>query len=468
LTWILPTFGRPCRCQQTLNSIAECGASSGIVWIDGDPDPAYDDLRLPDGWEAIRSVTNVGVCGVLNLVLQIRPNEPQYGFISDDSLVKTPGWSDALVHAAGRNGFAHSADGWHNERRMHGAVAFGGDLLRALGFWAPPGLKHSFVDDAWERLARALENSAYCPQIVVEHKHRDNGKAGDDATYRKAYDSFDHDRRTFELWTRDGFPDAVARAIPLVADNPARARLMRARSKSVMICTPIARHPCWQYMISLCDTIQLLDAQGIAHGRQFVIGSSKLPSARNELVARFLASSCTDLLFVDDDMAFSANSVVRLLASPHPVCAVVGRKRVDKPNSDPEVWCGRPLCDADGSGVVQDEMGFVQFERVGAGFLKIARSAFEKLIAAHPEWKRAGHGGMSDEAKASYYRFFSFGDDEFETGEDVGFCDSWRALGGEIWVDPEQHLDHVGEKAWGGKFSELLVRKTEDGAQRTE
>ena len=231
---------------------------------------------------------------------------------------------------------------------------------------------------------------------------------------------------------------------------------MRARSRRVMICTPIARHPTYQYALSLTDTCLLLERNGVAHARQFVIGSSNLPRARNELVARFLASNCTDLLFVDDDMGWDGNAALRLLSSEKPIAAVVGRKRVDKPNSDLEVWCGRPETAADGSGIIQDEMGLVRFERVGTGFIKIAREAFEMIAKAHPEWKRAGHAGMSDDVKANYYRFFRFGDDAYETGEDFEFCNAWRALGGEIWVDVEQRLSHVGEKDYAGAFAELM------------
>lgn len=455
--WVVPTYGRPGRCQATLDSIiAAGGASPGVVVVDGDPDPAYDALRLPDGWWIWRLRENGGVCAALNEILRARPDEAWYGFISDDSIVRTADFETPLVKAAGRSGFANSGDGWQAQRRMHGAVVFGGDLLRALGWWAPSGLVHSFVDDTWEKLGRTLDNWRHVPQVLVEHHHRANLKAADDPTYVKAYASFEDDRATFFALTKSEIPAAIARAIPVVTSDPEASRLIRAKSRSVMIATPIARHPVYQYTLALTDTVLLLDRMGIPHARQFVIGSSNLPRARNELVARFLASSCTDLLFVDDDMGWDANAVVRLLASDKPLCAVVGRKRVDKPNSDPEVWCGRPDTDEAGGGIVQDDMGLVRFRRVGTGFMKIARSVFETIIAAHPDWKRSGHAGMPDDVKANYYRFFRFGDDEFETGEDFAFCNAWRELGGEIWVDPEQRMVHVGDKEYAGSFSELM------------
>jgi len=179
--WVLPTFGRPARCQQALCSITSAGVSSpGLVVIDGNPDPAYANLPLPPDWRAIYLPANLGVCGVFNHVLQTWKNEPWYGFISDDSIVRTRGFDKPLVAAAGRAGFANSADGWQAHQRMHGAVVFGGDLLRALGWWAPPGLIHCFVDDAWEHIGRALGNWVHLPQVMVEHLHPANAKATSD------------------------------------------------------------------------------------------------------------------------------------------------------------------------------------------------------------------------------------------------------------------------------------------------
>lgn len=454
--WILPTYRRPERCQETLDSIAAAGPSEGVVWVDGGGVDDYTSMVMPNGWRTIYSLENLGVCGALNAALAKFPDEPWYGFVTDDSIVRTHGWSAALVKQAGRNGFANSGDNWQANRRMHGAVVFGGDLLRAIGYWAPPTLNHSGVDDAWERLGQALSNWTHVPQVLVEHRHHGNGKAEQDESYRKSQASFDDDRIAFSLWLRSGLSEAVARAAPVVTDNAQRARMMRARSRRVMIATPVARAPALAYTLSLVETVVALQREGIDCARHFVVGSSNLPVARNQACAAFLASNCTDLLFIDDDMGWKPESVIRLLASDKPIAAVVGRKRWDSPNTDPAVWCGRPVSNPDGSGIIQDDMGLIKFERVGTGFIKIARTAFETLIAAHPEWKAVGKAEMTPEVKSFYYRFFKFGNDEFEGGEDFEFCNAWRALGGEIWVDPEQKISHIGEKDYAGAFSEIM------------
>ena len=457
--WILPTFGRPERCQATLDSIASAGASCGVVWVDGDPDPRYATLKLPNGWHKIEASRNVGLVAVLNAAFRLNPKEPWYGFISDDSIVKTRGWERKLVEAAGRAGFANSADGWQADKRMHGAIAFGGELVRSLGWIAPPALFHSCCDDAWEYLGRELANWTYVSDVMVEHQHAWNKKASDDATYRKNYSTLDADRKSFVKWVQTEGKWAIEKGrIPVDRAAKEDELMDRARSRIVMIGSPIARQPAVLYMCALVDTIQLLERQGIEHARTFEIGSSKLPSARNALMARFLASPCTDLIMIDDDMGWDPWSVIRALQSPHEITAVVGRKKVEAPNSDPEVWCGRPMMDEKGGGTA-DDMGFLQFTHVGTGFMKISRSACEKLIAAHPEWKRGGHGSMPPEVKKNYYRFFIFGDDEYETGEDYLFCQEWRKIGGEIWIDPAQEISHVGDKAYTGAWSEHMILK---------
>lgn len=484
--WVLPTYGRPGRCQEVLDSIIAAGVSTpGVVIVDGDCNPGYAGLRLPDGWSINILADNRGVCGVLNLALKAHSGEPWYGFITDDSLVRTPGWDVTLVRAAGAAGFANSGDGWQAQRRMHGAVVFGGDLLRALGWWAPPGLTHSFVDDAWETIARALGNWRHVPEVLVEHCHALNRKAEADATYRKAYASFEADRAAFRrLLTRE-IPDAIARAIPVaIPADPERQRKARARSRRAMIASPVARAPVLDYTICYADTGCYLQRAGIAIESQFVIGSSNLPRARNELVARFLASDCTDLIFIDDDMGWgfvdpedprkerllkgtAGAAIERLLASSHPLIAAVGRKKVDVGNDDPEVWCMRYLEGTQEGAVLElGEMGSVEVAGVGTGLMKIERRVFEAMIAAHPDWKRDGHDGMSEAVKANYYKFFRFGPNE-ET-EDMVFCERWRALDGKVWIDPQIGMSHVGAKAWSGAVINHMFREAEPMLEAAE
>jgi glycosyltransferase involved in cell wall biosynthesis len=236
-------------------------------------------------------------------------------------------------------------------------------------------------------------------------------------------------------------------------DPSQEARLARARSRSVFLCTPIARHPVRQYTTSLAKTLVYLQQLGIRAYQQQVIGNSNLPRARNELAAAFLASGYDDLLWIDDDMGWQPNDVLRLLASEHEVIGGVGCKKVMCPDTDPAKWCLRILAGP----IQQDAMGAIEVESVGTGFLKVAREVFVRMIVAHPDWKRRGWANMPEKTRAWYYRFFCFDPNDLdEIGEDVGFCLEWRRLGGQVWIDPTIRLAHVGEHEYSGDLEALL------------
>jgi len=461
--WVLPTYGRPERCQQTLDSLFESGVStSGVVIVDGDPDPRYDTLRLPEGWHLHKLSDRVGVCAVLNYALSRWYSEEWYGFISDDSVVRSRGWDTTLVASAGKDGFANSADNFNSGPRMHGAVVFGGDLLRAIGFWALKGSKHSFCDDVWERLGRKLGNWTFHNNILVEHNHAANGKAPEDKTYKIAYDSFDEDRGVFNEWLRNGgLEEAVAKAEQVITREPNARRMSRANRSSVMICTPVYRDCAWQYVRALVDTAITLDRFGAHHRCQMVIGNSNLPRARNELVAEFMASDCSTMLFIDSDMGWVPNDVLRLLASEHEVIGAVGRKRTDKPNSDPNVWCAW----FEGQDLETDAHGAIKVGGVGTGFLKIDRSAFEKIAAAEPHRKRRPLAHMSERVGEQFYDYFRFADGPNGecVGEDYHFCNTWRSLGNSVWIDPEIALTHVGSHSYSGSITEIFEAPNENG-----
>lgn len=210
--------------------------------------------------------------------------------------------------------------------------------------------------------------------------------------------------------------------------------------------------------MSLGKTLVHLQQLGIQCWIQNVVGSSNLPRARNDLVAAFLASTYDDLLFIDDDMGWSPNDVIRLLASDKDLIAGVGSKKVSRPDTDPNKWC----CVSLPGPLVQDEMGAVEVAAVGTGFVKISRAVFSRMMMAHPNWKRRGWPNMPEAARAFYYQFFRFDpDDPDEPGEDIEFCRAWRALGGTVWVDPTIKLLHVGEFEYTGSFEALLERAPE-------
>lgn len=231
-------------------------------------------------------------------------------------------------------------------------------------------------------------------------------------------------------------------------------RLARARRRSLFIATPVARAPARQYTLSMIRTMLGLRDLGIEARLQWVVGNSNLPRARNELVAEFLATDCTDLLWIDDDMGWRLNDVVRLLSSDKEFIGGVGRKKSDSPDAAVETWCAKFLP----GDLEQDAMGAIKVYGVGTGFALVSRKVFEAVKAAHPEWKRPGLASQSPAAQEQFFSFYRFVDEPGGqmVSEDIAFCETWRSLGGTVWADPTIELVHVGEREFTGSFSILL------------
>ena len=101
------------------------------------------------------------------------------GWADDDYLPETPGWDVKMIEGLRGYNFVSTNDCWKARGdklgRMCGAWAFSGDLLRAVGYLVPPGLKKSYVDDVWETIGRATDTWATRMDIVVRHLHPETG-----------------------------------------------------------------------------------------------------------------------------------------------------------------------------------------------------------------------------------------------------------------------------------------------------
>lgn len=475
--WLLPSRGRPLNLARFFQVCRATGISTpGVVLIDrddyGERQAAYEALELPLGWR-IRQTAGPRQGEKTREVWDEVKDCAWLGLIGDDNVPQTLGWDRLLVEKLDGWNIVSCNDQWQAPRRVGNCWIIGGPLARAVGYIFAPGMEHLFVDDLWEAIGREGACLTCRMDVVVRHVHVFKGDAPVDETHKAVYgDGFVPGRwapdRAKGLWASDEaafkawLVDEKPRILELIRATRSRptpehqARMERAKTRSVMILTPCHEKPAWQYTLSLADTLVSLARLGIRATVEFVVGNSNLPRARNELAAVFLASDYSDAILIDDDMGWKLNDIVRLLASDKPVIGAVGRKKVDKPISDPSIWCVR-LIPGTRDNLRQDEMGAVEVAGVGTGCLKIERGVFGRLVAEHPEWKRRGHDAMTPAIREKYHKFFRFADDEHDTGEDYQFCNDWRALGGEVWIDPSIGLIHAGLHGFTGCFGDVLV-----------
>lgn len=175
-----------------------------------------------------------------------------------------------------------------------------------------------------------------------------------------------------------------------------------------------------------------------------ISGCSIITKARNALVNRFMRSDCTDLLFIDADINFKPEDVLRILALSDDKDIVAGAypRRADDKRFFTDIH--DPLEFSD---------GLLRVERVGTGFMLVRRHVFEALEAAHPEWKF-----WVNTENAHYTAFFDFKQTpEGYIGEDYLFCDRARTAGFKVWMDPDINLGHFGSTEFTGNFREQVV-----------
>jgi hypothetical protein len=197
---------------------------------------------------------------------------------------------------------------------------------------------------------------------------------------------------------------------------------------------------------SIVHEIGILNEKGIAIEIREEAGNAMIAHSRNVFLANFLASDCTDLLFVDDDVQWEPGAVLKLLGYDADIVAGIYPKRSDPlgfhcryKQDQKELW--------------SNEQGLIEVEGVPMGFTRITRRCLEKMIVHYPQSRF-----RCDQAPNGYAwaLFDNLHEGDAYYGEDYSFCRRWFLMGGKVWVDPNIGMGHVGNKMFWGNFGEWL------------
>lgn len=208
--------------------------------------------------------------------------------------------------------------------------------------------------------------------------------------------------------------------------------------------------PCYDGKVSAQTARSLLHEQAAAGllGTElrvgFLPGCSLITHARNQLCRDFLESGADKMVFVDSDVGWEPGALLQLVS--HNVDVVGGAYRLkDATEAYPVTWLDR------------DELwavdGLLSVQTLPGGFLCISRRALEVLAAAHPDRSYEYRGAV-------YQGFFHapIGGGRM-SGEDAAFCMDWLEHG-EVWLDPELTLTHVGGSAeYTGRIGQWLLSR---------
>ena len=133
--------------------------------------------------------------------------------IDDDCLVQTQGWDVTLSEPIKKIGFgiSYGNDGIQGQL-LPTKVMISTNITKALGFWCPPVLFHSFADNFWKYLGESIGSLHYFRDVNMEHLHWINGKAPKDKTYENnTKDLFLKDKEAYSAYLRNDFALDIAR-----------------------------------------------------------------------------------------------------------------------------------------------------------------------------------------------------------------------------------------------------------------
>jgi len=205
-------------------------------------------------------------------------------------------------------------------------------------------------------------------------------------------------------------------------------------------------------MLSVIKLVQQLGKSGIEVGIQ-TMKSPLIHQARNYLTSVFLTTQYQYLLFIDSDVEFEPEAVVRMMvAKKNIICTPYRVKNENVAQSLYTVEFKDP------KNILVLAEGLVEIEAGPAGLMLIDRKVFEKIIKNHHDLKIVNRATPNTEKSHEfYYNFFDFGFNEgYTMGEDVSFCRLARGNGFKIYANIESSTAHHGSFAWRGTFGDSL------------
>ena len=210
---------------------------------------------------------------------------------------------------------------------------------------------------------------------------------------------------------------------------------------------------------------------------------SLITRGRNTLVSFFMEHpEATHLFFIDADIEFDPNDLLRMVAYDKPI--TVGAYPKKAINWDSIVNAARNneeetaqtieghssnyvvnfdfLKDEDGKPQPQIQIrdNLIKLKDAGTGFMCIQKEVIQQMFDKMPELKYANDINVDQKFEKHMYALFDcIIDPESRRylSEDYTFCRRWQDMGGEVFLDPRTALNHVGHYTFRGNIRKLIT-----------
>ena len=214
-------------------------------------------------------------------------------------------------------------------------------------------------------------------------------------------------------------------------------------------------------MISIVKLVKELTMAGL----KFEINTMKSPYiayARNILPAKFLQREEDYLLFIDSDLEFEPECVLKMLITEKDVICTPYRVKTNEPDS-----VKYTVSIQDPKNVKIFQGGLVEIDNGPAGMMLIKRTVFEKMIKDYPD--KEIKVNTNEDTFPNDLRVYNFWDSNFKDGvwkgEDIYFCDLARQSGFKVYANLDSTLTHHGSFGYKGKYGDVFKMKQKNGTK---
>lgn len=212
LAVLVPSRGRPANVARLVEACKKtCRAGTHLMFgIDND-DPARDTYIHSMDWESSMLIRDrMGLVAWTNYLAANQPDVPYLASLGDDMVPITDGWDAELITAVEKMGGGYAYPDDKRRADIPEAVVVDARIVKALGWFALPSLSHWFCDDVWGALGKGAGRLAYCPDVIVEHRHPNvYPDAKPDATYDAAAATYLADAAEYRRWRLYQMPKDV-------------------------------------------------------------------------------------------------------------------------------------------------------------------------------------------------------------------------------------------------------------------
>lgn len=461
-SWLLPSRRRPESLKAFFAAALATGLKTGgLVLIQKDEmeelKDAYAAIDLPDGWNWWTTDGEGYAAKVQEFVADDFSKDYDWiGILADDLVPETHDWDGAMLSRLNGYNIVAANDGWQAPKRANGALLYSRGLLTAVGFFAPPGMAHLFVDTLWETLGGDTGCITFAMDIMIRHRHA-SITGSMDSTVEKVKSFWPNDESVFRDWRQIDRKRAGDAIFSLVESKGIKVFRPKLDDISLLITVPShdGKYEA-EFVRSLMATRDMLVATEAKFEFAELNYCADIALARSRLFGTFLRSNHTHMLTIDADMGWKAQDVLRLFESGHDfVCAAGPKKKYPI-----EFAFESATLDGQPKPMRMAEDG-LSFEITGAGmaFTMISRACAEKMAASYEDLRFEVDNGVVE-----YGLFDPYYVGKKRCSEDYSFCRRWTAIGGKIHMLPHIRMKHVGPHTFEGCLLDDLMSRSNRSA----